>query len=389
MRRRELLDGRSGERRDDPSVGHAHGLAKGTQGLVFVEIFRLLVVVLGAVAGMQLGEHVHRTGWAPLTGVFLGAGITYVLGGTVGRVVDHGITAAVRRLRSLPAAEVLAAAVVGTGGLILGLAVGLPLLSLVRSPVDAPAIAAFAWVLCIFGVRIGALKGRDVARAAGIAHLLDPRLDHQIAGGIVADTSALLDRHLALLGQAGLLGAGLSVPRFVIDEVRMLAESPDEVVSGRARQGLDNLAAMRDGGVRVTVVAGDAPGVEDGDERLLSVTRRLGGRLATCSKSLADAAPIAGVPVVDLRRLAEAMAPHHEVGDELSVDLVRPGRLPRQAVGYLPEGDMVVVNDAGHLVGDRHVAVVVSGVRRTTQGRLVFAHLAGSPSGAGQVGEPA
>ena len=80
MRRRELLDGRSGERRDDPSVGHAHGLAKGTQGLVFVEIFRLLVVVLGAVAGMQLGEHVHRTGWAPLTGVFLGVAVALILG---------------------------------------------------------------------------------------------------------------------------------------------------------------------------------------------------------------------------------------------------------------------------------------------------------------------
>ena len=347
--------------------------------MVFVEIFRLLVVVLGAVAGLQLGEHVHRTGWAPLTGVFLGAAITYVAGGTIGRVVDHGITAAVGRLRSLPAAEVLAAAVVGTAGLLLGLAVGLPLLALVRSPVDLPAIGAFAWVLCMLGVRVGALKGRDVARAAGIAHLLDPRLDQQLAGSLVADASALLDRQLALLGHAGLLAGGLAVPRFVVDEVRMLAESPDPLVSGRARQGLDTLAALRDAGVSVTVVGGAVPGADaGGDERLVAMARRLDGRVVTCSRSLAEVAAAGGVPAVDLRRLADDLAPSHQVGDVLAVDLVRPGRLPRQAVGYLPDGDMVVVNDAEHLVGGRDVAVVVSGVRRTTQGRMVFAHLAGS-----------
>ncbi|MDA8279230.1 MAG: hypothetical protein M0Z63_02200 [Actinomycetota bacterium] len=348
--------------------------------MVFVEIFRLLVVVLGAIAGLQLGEHVHRTGWAPLTGVFLGAAITYVAGGTIGRVVDHGISAAVGRLRSLPAAEVLAAAVVGTAGLLIGLAVGLPLLALVRSPVDLPAIGALAWVLCMLGVRVGALKGRDVARAAGIAHLLDPRLDQQLAGSLVADASALLDRQLALLGLAGLLAGGLAVPRFVVDEVRMLAESPDPLVSGRARQGLDTLAALRDAGVSVTVVGGAVPGTDagDGDERLVAMARRLDGRVVTCSRSLAEAAVAGGVPAVDLRRLADDLAPSHQVGDVLAVDLVRSGRLPRQAVGYLPDGDMVVVNDAEHLVGGRDVAVVVSGVRRTTQGRMVFAHLAGS-----------
>ncbi len=38
---------------------------------------------------------------------------------------------------------------------------------------------------------------------------------------------------------------------------------------------------------------------------------------------------------------------------------MRAGRQARQAVGYLPEGDMVVVNDAAHLVGRPKVDVVV------------------------------
>ncbi len=63
-------------------------------------------------------------------------------------------------------------------------------------------------------------------------------------------------------------------------------------------------------------------------------------------------------------------------GERLDVDLISSGRQARQAVGYLPEGDMVVVNDAAHLVGRLNVPVVVASTRQTSQGLLVFAHLA-------------
>jgi len=351
--------------------------------MVFVEIFRLLVVVFGAVAGLQIGEHVHRTGWAPLTGVFLGAAVTYVLGGTLGRVVDHGMTGALTRLRSVPAAEVLAAAVVGTAGLLLGLVMGLPLLALVHSSLVLPAVGVLAWVLCMLGIRLGALKGRDVARAAGIAHLLDVRLDRQLAGTLVADTSAVMDRHLAVLGQAGLLSGGITVPRFVVDEVRMLAEGSDEEASRKARRALETLADLRQSGMPVAVVADEVPSEDSTAKRCAVVASRLGGRLVTCSAAAVEAAAAAGVPSVDLRRLADELVPDHPVGQVVTVDLVRPGRMARQAVGFLADGDMVVVNDAAHLVGTPQVPVAVSGTRRTSQGQLVFARLVDTPARTG------
>lgn len=350
--------------------------------MVFVEIFRLLVVILGAEAGLQVGARVHATGWAPLAGVFLGAMVTYVLGGTVGRVLDHGMSGALARLRTIPAAEVLAAAVVGSAGLLLGLVIGLPVLALVHSPLVLPAVGALAWVLCMLGVRLGAAKGRDVARAAGIAHLLDPRLDQQLGGGLMADASAVMDRHLVVLGRAGLLGTGLTLPRSVVEEVRMLAEHPDATTAGRARRGLDALAALREAGVPVTVVADDASrgGPGGGGARVVAAAARLGARLITCSGAVMAAAEPVGVVAVDLRALVGELLPEHPVGEQLRVDLVRPGRLPRQAVGYLPDGDMVVVNDAATLVGRRDVAVTVSGSRRTSQGQLIFAHLDRAPA---------
>jgi len=87
------------------------------------------------------------------------------------------------------------------------------------------------------------------------------------------------------------------------------------------------------------------------------------------------------IDVVDLRRLAAELSPDHPPGEHLVVDLVKEGRQPRQAVGYLPEGDMVVVNDASHLVGRGGIEVVVSSTRQTSQGQLLFAQLfEGGPS---------
>lgn len=348
--------------------------------MVFVEIFRLLVVVFGAMAGLRIGEQVHQTGWAPLVGVLLGAASSYVLGGVLGRVVDHHMIDVVHRLRALPASEVLAAAVVGTAGLLLGLVLGVPLLALVHSPVALPAVGLLAWVLCFSGARLGASKGRDVARAAGIAHLLDPRRDQVVGATLVVDTAALMDRHLGVLGRAGLLGGGITVPRFVVDEVQFLAEGPDPLASRRARRALESLADLRHGGLTVTVLGAEAPEAASTAEGVAAVAAKVGGRVVTCSSASLRAAESRAVPAVDLRGLVRDLVPDHPVGEALVVDLVRPGRMARQAVGYLEDGEMVVVNDAAHLVGAPGVAVTVSATRRTSQGQLVFAHLSGTPA---------
>jgi uncharacterized protein YacL len=121
----------------------------------------------------------------------------------------------------------------------------------------------------------------------------------------------------------------------------------------------------------------EVPELDDPGDRALAVAHRLHVRIATCSAELAERAESEGISTVDLRRLMTELAPDHPPGERLLVDLVKAGRQPRQAVGYLPEGDMVVVNDASHLVGHENVEVVVSAARQTSQGFLVFAHLVG------------
>ncbi len=53
---------------------------------------------------------------------------------------------------------------------------------------------------------------------------------------------------------------------------------------------------------------------------------------------------------------------------------MKEGRDENQAVGYLPDGTMIVVNEAARKLGET-VEVIVSGALPTSAGRLIFADL--------------
>lgn len=343
--------------------------------MVFVEVFRLLLVIAGTIGGLAVGNHVGQHTTAPVVGITLGALLSYLLGGIIGRLLDKGLKGAMGQLRAMPASEVFAGSVVGTTGLLLGLVAGLPVIALVHSSIDYPLVGAFAWVLCVAGVRIGVAKGQEIVRAAGLSHILDRPTEPLPRTALLVDSSAVMDRYLMILGRSGMLAGGIVVPRFVVDEVRTLAEGPDPVSSRRARRGLESVEALRAAGVDVLVTEDEVPQFDDTDHRVVALAHRLNVRLATCSSEAAANAQAEGIEVVDLRHLAAELTPDHPPGEHLVIDLVKEGRQPRQAVGYLPEGDMVVVNDAVHLVGQSEVEVVVSSARQTSQGLLVFAHL--------------
>lgn len=348
--------------------------------MIFVEGFRLLFVLAGSVAAYEVGR---RMGWGPnaaVTGLLVGAGVSYVLGGIVGRLIDKGLQRSLLLFRNTPPGEAFAAMISATTGMLLGLVVvGLPVHVLLSPSYALIATAVAAWILASLGWRLGSVKGRQIVHAAGLSHILAPQPDPPEGPALLVDSSAVMDRFLLVLGRAGLLPGGVVVPQFVIDHVRTVAESPDLVLSRRARRGLESLEALRTMEVAVHVAPDEVPEIDDPTVKLLTVARRIGLRIGTCSTTVVELAAVWELPVVDLRAVATELSPDHLPGEVLFVELVREGRQPRQAVGYLSDGDMVVVNDASHLVGRGVVAVTVLQTRPTSQGVLVFARLADGP----------
>ncbi len=344
--------------------------------MIFVEGFRLLFVLAGSVAGFEIGRHVDGNPHAPVIGLLFGAGISYVLGGVAGRLADKGLQRAVFLFRKTPPGEIFAASIISTTGMLLGLVVGLPLMVLFRSGFAVLATAVASWVLATLGWRLGQVKGRQIVAAAGLSRILAPQVQPHPGQALLVDASAIMDRFLLVLGRGGLLPGGLVIPQFVVDHVRAVAEAPDPVSSRRAWRGLESVEALRELGVPVHVARDEVPEVDDPTIKLLTVARRVGLRIGTCSSNIVDEAVRWELAVVDLRSIANAMTRDRLPGERLSVELIKEGRQPRQAIGYLPDGDMVVVNDATHLVDQGAVPVTVLSTRPTSQGVLVFAKLA-------------
>ena len=112
----------------------------------------------------------------------------------------------------------------------------------------------------------------------------------------------------------------------------------------------------------------------DTDARLVRVAKVLQARLLTNDSALGQIARLQQVPVLNLSDLTRALRPIVVAGDQLDLPLVKEGRDAHQAVGYLPDGTMIVVNHARALVGTT-APVVVSSALQTGAGRLIFAEL--------------
>ena len=74
---------------------------------------------------------------------------------------------------------------------------------------------------------------------------------------------------------------------------------------------------------------------------------------------------------MNLHALALALRPPVTAGDVVRVSLIKAGKEPGQAVGYLDDGTMVVAERSRERVG-QDVAVVVTSVLTTANGRMVF-----------------
>ena len=191
---------------------------------------------------------------------------------------------------------------------------------------------------------------------------------------IVLDTAAVIDGRVVDIVKSGFLCGRLIIPRFVLDEVQTMADHGEVKASGQ--RGLDNLERMRsEPGIQVTIH--DTDQVSDAanpNSQLIEATRLLNARLMTLDDNLTKVAKLQGVQVLNLHELDEALKSAVVVGQRVRVPLVRAGKEEDQAVGYLPDGTMLVVNHAAGKIGSTVEAVVTSTLQ-TGSGTMVFGEL--------------
>jgi uncharacterized protein YacL len=192
---------------------------------------------------------------------------------------------------------------------------------------------------------------------------------------LIVDTNVIIDGRIADLCATGFLSRALIVPRFVLGELQTLADSRDSIKRERGRRGLDilnQLQKSKELDLTIHETTGDAD--LSIDARLVRTAKVLQARLLTNDQALCQVARLQQVPALNLADLARALRPAAAAGDELELNLVKEGRESHQAVGYLPDGTMIVVNHARPYLG-KVATVVVSSALQTGAGRLIFAEI--------------
>lgn len=192
---------------------------------------------------------------------------------------------------------------------------------------------------------------------------------------LLVDTNIIIDGRLPAICQTGFLDGTLIIPRFVLDELHLLADSGDTLKRDRGRRGLDCLEALKKlPSIEITVHDDYQTQEKMVDTKLIQLSKLLDARLLTNDANLGRVAQLQGVTVLNLNLLAQSMRPILAIGDEVELTLVKEGKDEHQAVGYTPDGAMIVVNHAKDRIGSTST-VVISSALQTSAGRLVFAEL--------------
>jgi uncharacterized protein YacL len=361
-------------------------LRKVTAPYALVELLRLLVVVFFAGVGYEISRSVATSDAGVLgpfngaaVGGIVGCGVGYVLGGVVARTTVTVVDRTEAALRAVSAEALIAGGIGMVCGLIAGSALAWPLVFIPQPYISAP---IFIFVLIVFGMlgfRLGAVRRDGVLGIFGARAGLPPR---DVATSVLprfVDTSVAIDGRILDVVRAGFLHGTMCIAAPVLGELQALADAGDDLRRGRGRRGLETLEALRrEPGVELVIIDEQVPAVPEVDAKLVRLCLDREAALLTLDTNLARAAALAGVRVLNLHALTLALRPPVNAGDDVNVLLIKQGKEPGQAVGYLDDGTMVVVEHGRGQMG-AEVSVHVTSVLTTGNGRMVFAQLGSAP----------
>jgi uncharacterized protein YacL len=283
---------------------------------------------------------------------------------------------AMRGLLGRMAAESLFAGLTGlVVGLLIAALLGFPL-SLLPKPFGE--ILPFIGVLVFsyFGVSLFVMRQGDIM---GLVSSLSGRSEGggssswtNLNRNILLDTSVIIDGRVADIARTGFLPGTLLIPRFVLNELQYIADSPDGMRRQRGRRGMEVLAELQKlPNVLVRISDINVDGVREVDDKLIVLGKQLKSPVLTNDYNLNRIAELQGVTVLNINELANAVKSVVLPGEALRINIMQEGKEHSQGVGYMEDGTMVVVENGKDYIGE-YMDVNITKVLQTAAGRMIF-----------------
>ena len=344
-------------------------------------VSRILGGVFLATAGWGLGNYITDI-WGPEQYVLWVFGLA-IPGGIIGlaltpyilRKLYHSVA---EQTGSVPTSRILSGVVGVTMGLLVSLLFSILLWRLPGWP-GAILPIGLSLLLAYLGGMIMFSPSRDLFQKFVPEHTsLSPnggahnqRGRH--GGVMLVDTSAIIDGRIASVSQTGFLQGTLIIPRFVLNELRHVADSGDSMRRARGRRGLDILNQIRmEGKVRTEVLEIDYPRARDVDAKLVGLAKDMGASIVTTDFNLNRVAQIDGIKVLNVNELAGSLRPVVIPGENMRLQIIQEGKEAGQGVGFLEDGTMVVVESGSRFLNTQ-INVTATRILQTSAGRIIFA----------------
>src|SRR5215216_2064508 len=337
----------------------------------------LFLAVIGAFWGYQLGG--NNIGESVRLALIVG-----LLGSLVGLILTPYFTTrpakSIRGRLGRLSAETLFA---GLTGMVVGLLTAALLsfpLSLLPQPLGQilpfVGVIVFGWLgVSLFVMRQGDIMGLFSTLSGRGGEGGSSSSWTNLNRTILLDTSVIIDGRVADIAKTGFLPGTLLIPRFVLNELQYIADSPDGLRRQRGRRGMEVLAELQKlPNILVRISDINAEGVREVDDKLVVLARQLKCPILTNDYNLNRVAELQGVTILNINELANAVKSVVLPGEHMTLNIFQEGKEFGQGVGYMDDGTMVVVENGHDYIGE-YKDVVVTKVLQTAAGRMIFARV--------------
>lgn len=273
--------------------------------------------------------------------------------------------------------------VCGSIGLVIGLVLAF-LISQLWSQLDIPLLQiCLSIIVYIFmaylGIHVASRKADELTAGFkalnGSIGTRSGRGKNKYTVPKILDTSVIIDGRIADIMKTGFLEGQIVIPEFVLVELRHIADSSNSLKRNRGRRGLDILNKIQDQyGIEIYNTENEKKlkNIPEVDVKLLELASSMHGKVVTNDYNLNKVAAIKGVEVLNINELANTLKPVVLPGEEMDVTPIKRGKETGQALAYLDDGTMIVIEDGISYI-DEEITVVVTSVLQTSAGRMIFA----------------
>lgn len=189
---------------------------------------------------------------------------------------------------------------------------------------------------------------------------------------ILLDLTAIEDSRLADLARSGILDHQLILPSFVLKEVQKGMESQDEVTKTRYRKCFEHIKRLENiQTLGLEHKEFHTSELDDMPTKLVRTAKLVQAHILTSEQNSLKQGEEDGVTIISIESIANAIKPSAQRGEILSIKIQRPGKEPKQGVGYLEDGTMVVVNGGGEFLGETIKTQVLS-QKYSSSGKIIF-----------------